>query len=128
PLALQLSPVARTNVAIGILVVMLVATLAILIAEFRGTERLRYLVSFVVSLVVFFCAGWWIEGASGFIWWTDGWRYVAIMNGIASITCVVSTVAIVRKSIGAFVAAMALIMLSYIVIYHAIGFFEMIAA
>jgi hypothetical protein len=129
PLALQLSPVARTNVAIGILVVMLLATLAILIAEFRGTDRrLRYLVLFVVSLVVFFCAGWWIEGASGFIWWTDGWRYVAIMNGIASITCVVSTVAIVRKSIGAFVAAMALIMLSYIVIYHAIGFFEMIAA
>lgn len=39
-----------------------------------------------------------------------------------------TVLAVVRKSIGAFVAALALIMLSYIVIYHAIGFFEMIAA
>jgi hypothetical protein len=128
PLVLQLSPVARTIVAIGILVVMLLATLAFLIAELRGTDRLRYLVSFAVSLIVFFCAGWWVVRAPGFVWWTDGWRYVAVMSGIASITCAVGAVAIVRKSVGAFVAALVLITLSYFVIYHAISFFGMIAA
>ncbi len=129
PLALQLSPAGRTSVAIGILVVMVLATLAILIAELHGTDRrLPYLVFSVVSLAVFFCAGWWIVRAPGFIWWTDGWRYVALMNGIASMACVVAAVAIVRKSVGAFVAALTLITLSYIVIYHAIGFFGMIAS
>jgi hypothetical protein len=127
PLVLQLSPVARTSVAIGILVVMLLATLAILIAELRGTDRLRYLVSFAVSLAVFFCAGWWIVSASGFVWWTDGWRYVAIVSGIASITCAAGAVAILRKSVGAFVAALVLVTLSYAVIYHVISFFGMIA-
>ena len=128
PLVLQLSPVARTNVAIGILVVMLLATLALLIAELRGTDRLRYLVSFAVSLIVFFCAGWLVVRAPGFVWWTYGWRYVAVMNGIASIACAVGAVAIVRKSVGAFVAALVLMTLSYVVIYHAISFFGMIPA
>jgi hypothetical protein len=65
PLVLQLSPVARTSVAIGILLVMVLGTLAILIAELREKDRLRYLVSFAVSLAVFFCAGWWIVSAPG---------------------------------------------------------------
>jgi hypothetical protein len=128
PLVLQLSPIARTTAAIAILVVMLLATLAFLIAELRGTDRLRYLVSFAASLIVFFCAGWWVVRAPGFVWWTDGWRYVAVMSGIASITCAAGAVAIVRKSVGAFVAALLLITLSYVVIYHAISFFGMIAA
>jgi hypothetical protein len=126
PFVLQLSPVARTSVAIGILVVMVLGTLAILIAELRGTDRLRYLASFAVSLAVFFCAGWWIVSAPGFVWWTDGWRYVAVMSGIASMTCAAGAVAIVRKSVGAFVAALVLITLSYVVIYHVISFFGMI--
>ena len=107
---------------------MVLGTLAILIAELRGTDRLRYLVSFAVSLAVFFCAGWWIVYAPGFVWWTDGWRYVAVMSGIALMTCAAGAVAIVRKSVGAFVAALVLITLSYVVIYHVISFFGMIAA
>jgi hypothetical protein len=125
PLVLQLSPVARTSVAIGILVVMVLGTLAILIAELRGTDRLRYLASFAVSLAVFFCGGWWIVFAPGFVWWTGGWRYVAVTTAIASMTCAAGAVAIVRKSVGAFVAALVLITLSYAVIYHVISFFGM---
>jgi hypothetical protein len=43
-------------------------------------------------------------------------------------TCAAGAVAIVRKSVGAFVAALVLITLSYVVIYHVISFFGMIAA
>ena len=62
----------------------------------------------------------------GFSWWTDGWRYVAVLDAIASVACVVASVAIARKSINAFIVAIALMTLSYAVIYHAIGFFGMI--
>ena len=126
PLILQLSPAARTSIAIGVLIVMLLVTLALLIVELRAADRrLRSLVMTTASLAIFFCAGWLIVRAPGFIWWTDGWRYVAIMCGIASIVCVASSVAIVRKSIPAFSAAVLFVALSYVVTYHAVGFFGM---
>ena len=126
PLVLQLSPVARTRAATGALVVMTLVTLAILIAENRGTDRrLRYLTIVAVSLTVFFCAGWFVARAPGFIWWTNGWRYIAVMCGIASIACVAGSVSIVRKSIVAFVAALVFVALSYVVIYRAVDFFAM---
>ena len=129
PLVLQLSPNVRSALAIAVLVVMSVATLAMAIAELRGDEkRIRYLALSAASLLVFFCAGWLITRAPYFIRWDDLWRYVVAMNAIASIACVISGVTMARKSIGAFAAAVLMIVLSYTAIYHAVGFFAMVAA
>ena len=105
---------------------MALVTLAILIAENRGTDRrLRYLTIAAVSLTVFFCAGWFVARAPGFSCWVDGWRYIAVMYGIASIACVAGSVSIVRKSIVAFMAALVFVALSYVVIYRAVDLFAM---
>jgi hypothetical protein len=128
PLILRFSPSARSAFAVGALVVMSLVALAILIAEFRIKDRRVARVAMTAaSLAIFFCAGWILARAPGFVWWTDGWRYVALMCGMGATACLAGSVSIVRKSIGASVPAVIFVALSYVVIYRAVDFFAMIA-
>lgn len=79
------------------------------------------------SLAICWIGGWLIVRAPGFIWWDAGWRYVAFMNAIASVACVVAIVAVARRSISSLATALLVIALSYSVVYHAVSLFGLIA-
>ena len=128
PFVIQIPPAARSWVAISVIGIMCIGTLAILIAELRAVDRRgQYFAVVAVSLLIFSCAGWLITRAPYFIRSDVEWRYAVILTAIAAIACLPGAVTMARKSIGSLAAAFLLIVISYVTIYHAVGFFTMVA-